>query len=277
MAAPTESLRRAYRIGGWAAAGLAFLAAVLTFGFGLAAFTGPSTAGDGDQLKTGPAPGPEGTKQEALGVDQSIVSGTVTRLVGINVDAPALALPLTMTVVRGGGTKAEFSGGAVGGKKASIDWDGGRPLPLTGQGSLDFNGPVNVEVTKAGASWALDGASRLLTPGSYTFGATVAVSPLIGGLGAPKAGARLDVAPGAPASVMTKGDVRVATSVAPLTLKGPGRLAVEGALEVRTRSGVRQVTKLTFGPGAFEIDLLPQPDGFRLDRALLQGPMSVDG
>jgi hypothetical protein len=276
VAAPTESLRRAYRIGGWAAAGLAFLAAVLTFGFALAAFTGPSTAGDGDQLKTGPAPGGP-AKEGVLAADQSVVSGTITRLVGINVDAPALALPLTMTVVRGGGTKAEFSGGAVAGKKASVDWDGGRPLPLTGQGSLDFNGPVNVEVTKAGASWALDGASRLLTPGTYTFGATVAVSPLIGGLGAPKEGARLDVAPGAAASVMTKGDVRVATGVAPLTLKGPGRLALEGAFEVRSRAGTRQATKLTFGPGAFEIDLLPGPDGFRLDAALLQGPMSVGG
>lgn len=276
MAAPFEPTRQAYRIGFWAATALAFIAAVLTFAFGLAAIMGPSPAGDGQQVTTGTGPVPKSGSEATLASDQSVVTGTISRLVGTKVDAPALPLPLTMTVVRGGGTKAEFSGGAVAGKGATLSWDGGRPLPLTGQGSLDFNGPVTVEITAAGASWALDGGSRLLTPGSYTFGATVAVSPLNGGLGQPKSGARLDVAPGAAASVATRGDVRVATPPKAVKLKGPGRLVLEGTFEVRTRSGTRQARKITFGLGAFEIDLVPDPAGVKVDHALLQGPMTVE-
>jgi len=272
-----ESTRTAYRIGAWAAAGLAFVAAVLTFAFGLAALTGPSSSGDGQRVTMGSGPTATSAPGEVLAADQSVVSGMITRVVGTGVDAPDLVVPLTMTVVRGGGTKADVSGGTVGGKKATLSWDGGRPLPLTGRGSLDFNGPVGVEITPAGASWKLDGGSRLLTPGSYTFGATVAVSLVTGGLGVPKEGARLEVAPGSPASIATRGDVRVATPAAPFKLKGPGKLVLEGTFELRTKGGTRQAGKVTFGPGAFELNLEPQPGGYRVDRALLQGPMTVDG
>jgi len=277
VAAPSETTRKAYRIGAWAAAALAFVSAVLTFAFGLAALSGPEQAGDGQRVKTGTGPRPTGALGEVLAADQAVVSGMITKLVGTNVDAPALVLPVTLTVVRGGGTKADISGGSVGGKNATLSWDGGRPLPLSGQGSLDFNGPVNVEISPAGPSWALDGTSRLLTPGSYTFGATVAVSLVTGGLGIPKDGARLDVPAGAAASVSTRGDVRVATPPAPLKLKGPGQLVLEGTFDVRTKSGTRQARKITFGTGAFELNLERQPGGYRVDKALLQGPMTVEG
>jgi len=275
---PTEVPRQTYRIASWVTAGLAFVAAVLTFAFGLAALIGPAPAGDGERVTTGPGPTATGTQGEVLAADQVEVSGTVTRLVGIKVEAPPLALPLTLTVAqRGGGTKADFSGGAVAGKNATVSWDGGRPLPLTGQGSIDLNGPVNVELTGAGASWALDGGSRLLTPGTYSFGATVAVTAVNGGLGIPKENARLDVPPGAAASLLTGDDVRTTTPAAAIKLRGPGQLVLEGTLDVRSRDGMRQAGKITFGPGAFELDLEPQPGGYRLGRALLQGPMTVDG
>jgi len=217
VAAPTESKRKAYRIGAWASAAVAFVAAVLTFAFGLAAVTGPGQAGDGSTASTQAGPRTTGALGEVLAADQAVVSGTVTSLVGTNIDAPALVLPVTLTVERGGGTKADFSGGTVAGKPATLSWDGGRPLTLSGQGSLDFNGPVNVEVTAAGATWSLDGSSRLLTAGTYIFGATVAVSLATNALGAPKDGARFDVAPGAAASLSTKGDVRITTAPAALT------------------------------------------------------------
>lgn len=277
MPVPTDVPPQVYRVASWATAGLAFVAAVLTFGFGLAALVGPAPSGGDERVTTGPGPtGPDGA---VLAVDQSVVSGTITKMIGTKVEgAPPLALPLTMTVgVRGSSTKAEFSGGNVAGKKATLSWDGGRPLPLRGQGSIDLNGPVNVDVTPAGASWALDGGSRVLTPGSYTMGATVAVSLENGGLGAPKESAKLDVAPGVTTSLLTNGDVRVATPAAPLALRGPGQLVLEGTLEVQTREGTRLATKITFGPGAFEVDLEPQPGGYRLAKALLQGPMTVDG
>ena len=275
MPAPTESKRQAYRVASWVTGGLAFVAAVLTFGFGLAAVVGPAPAEEDDQVTTGPAPTREVI--QVLAPDQSVVSGTVTKIVGSKVEgAPPLAVPLTMTVSRGSGIKAEFSGGAVAGKKATITWDGGRPLPLRGQGSIDLNGPVNFDVTAKGASWALDGGTRLLTPGSYTFGSTVAVSQTGGGFGSAKEGARLDVPAGASASVNTEGGVRVATPAAALKLRGPGQLVLEGSLEVETRGGVRPARKITFGPGAFELDIQPEGGGYRIERAFLQGPTTVE-
>lgn len=276
MRASTPVPRQAYQIASWVTAGLAFVAAVLAFAFGLAALTGPTPADDGQRLTTGPGPRTTAAAGDVLSADQSVVSGTITRVVGIKVVAPSLPLPLTLTVVRGGGTKAEIAGGAVAGKNATITWDGGRPLPLRGRGSIDLNGPVNVEVTAAGASWAMDGGARLLTPGTYNLGATVAIIPLKGGLGTPKDGARLDVPPGAAASLSTNGDVRTTTPRGAVSLRGPGQLVLEGTFEVRTRDGIRQARRVTFGPGAFELDLQPAASGYQVDGALLQGPMVVE-
>ncbi len=259
-------------------AAVAFAAAVMTFAVGLAAITAPGAppVGQGDQVTAGP--GPATTVIEVLAADQSNVTGTLTKIVGTKVEAPPLVIPITLTVGRGGGgTKADFSGGTVAGKKSTVSWDGGRPLPLRGRGTIDFNGPVDVELNARGASWLLDGAARVLTPGSYAFGSTVAVSSVNATLGAPKDGARLEVTPGTPASVQTRGGVRVATPPAPLSLKGPGQLVLEGAFEVTTRDGVRQASKITFGPGAFELTVQPQDGGYRIERAFLQGPTTLDG
>lgn len=259
-------------------AAVAFAAAVMTFAVGLAALTGtsPPQEADDERVTTGPAP--TGAVGEVLAADQSLVSGTISRVVGTKVEAPALAVPLTLKVARGGGIKAEFSGGTVGGKAVTVTWDGGRgTMPLTGKGSIDLNGPVDVELTSKGATYALDGQSRLLTPGSYGFGVTVAVIAANATLGAAKDGARIEVPDGFAASLLTRDDVRVTQAPAPLQLKGPGQLVLEGALEVTTRAGMRQATKITFGPGAFELDLQPAAGGYRIDRALLQGPTTVDG
>jgi len=257
-------------------AAVAFVAAIMTFAVGLAALTEPGTApvGGGERVTTGP--GPESTVTEVLAADQSVVSGNLTKLVGTKVQAPPLVLPLTMTVPRGGGTKADFSGGTVGGKNATISWDGGRPLPLKGQGSIDFNGPIDVEMDAGGARWPLDGGARVLTPGSYSFGATVAVSVAQGGLGTPRDSARLEVPNGATASVLTRGGVQVATPAAAIKITGPGKLVLEGTLQITTRDGVRQASKLTFGPGAFELNLEPQAGGYQIERVFLQGPTTVE-
>jgi len=259
-------------------AAVAFVAAVMTFAVGLAALTIPGSPREADSERVTTGPGPPRSTIQVLAADQSMVSGTVSKVMGTKVEAPALAVPLTLNVARGGGTKAEFSGGTVAGKKVTVTWDGGRgAMPLTGQGSIDLNGPVDVELTSKGATYALDGQSRLLTPGSYVFGVTVAVIPANGTLGAPKDGARLEVPDGVAASLLTRDGVRVTQAPAPLQLKGPGQLVLEGALQVTTRDGMRQATKITFGPGAFELNLEPEAGGYRIDRALLQGPMTVEG
>lgn len=279
MAASPGASRKAYRIASWAMAAVAFAAGVMTFAVGLAALTAPNAppVGRDEQVTAGPAPGSGTTVVEVLAADQSEVTGTLTKVVATKVEAPPLALPLTLTVARGGGTKADFSGGTVGGAKATVSWDGGRPLPLRGQGSIDLNGPVDVELGPKGGSWLLDGGARLLTPGSYAFGSTVAVSSVNATLGAPRDGVRLEVPAGATASMQTRGGVRVTTPPATLGLKGPGSLVLEGTFQVTTRDGVRAASKITFGPGAFELTVQPQEGGYRIERAFLQGPTTVDG
>lgn len=247
----------------------------MTIAVGLAALSAPDSAPGDQRVTTGTVP--PATVTEVLAPDQATLTGTLSKVLGEKVVAPPLALPLTLTVPRGGGTKADFSGGAVGGKTATISWDGGRPLPLSGQGSIDFNGPVDVEIDARGPRWALDGAARLLTPGSYSFGSTVAVSVAEGGLATPRDRARLEVPAGTTASFTTQDGVQVATPAIPLRISGPGKLVLEGNLQVTTADGVRQAAKLTFGPGAFELDLQPQEGGYRIERAFLQGPLTLDG
>jgi len=88
---PFEAPPRTYRIASWVTAGLAFVAAVLTFAFGLAALIGPSPAGDGDQrVTTGPPT--TGGGGEVLAADQTVVSGTLTRL-GLDYDTLAKKYP----------------------------------------------------------------------------------------------------------------------------------------------------------------------------------------
>jgi hypothetical protein len=274
--APTKPNPKVYRIASWASGALAFAAAVLTFAFGLAFILGPSPAGDGSS-PGGTRPGTTQPVGEVLATDQWVITGTLSKLVGTKVsEAPRLPLPLTLTVARGGGTKAEFAGGAVAGKNATIAWDGGRPLPISGEGSVDLNGPINVELDAQGATWALDGDSRLLTPGTYNLNAGVAVIPLNTTFGVARERATLSIPQGAAASLKTNGDVRTVTKPAPLLLKGPGQLVLEGSFEVRGRDGVKPATKLTFGPGAFELDIAPDAGGYRINQAFLQGPTTID-
>jgi hypothetical protein len=246
---------------------MAFVAAIGAFAFGLAAAGDRKAPVDaGDQVATGDRP---------LDADQTEVRGTVTRVVGTKIAGPVLALPLTLNVVRGGGTKATFSGGTVGGKPASALWDGGRPLPLTGAGSIDFAGPADVEVTAASSTWVVDGFARVLTKGTYAFGATVAVGT--SGLATPQDGVTMVVP--ATGSLATKGGVTIAVPAGSPVLGGPGNLLLEGDLTLRTASGTSHAGSLRFGPGEFELSLLPRPEGggFTISRAFLQGAITAGG
>ena len=232
---------------------------------------GRTTAGAGSTVGTTVVTAP----LRALDADQAEVRGTVTRVVGTQVAGPVLPVPLTLNVVRGGGTKATVTGGTVGGKPLIVLWDAGRPLPLTGTGRLDFAGPADVEVTSAGATWALDGATRALLHGTYGFGATVAVGAV--GLASPQDGVTL-VVPGT-ASVTTKGGVTATEPRGDVSLAGPGSLLIEGELTVRTTKATSRAGSIRFGPGAFELSLSPRADGGRytITKSLLQGAVTVGG
>jgi hypothetical protein len=207
-----------------------------------------------------------------LEADQTELTGIVTTLTGKQIAGPVLPLPVTLQVVRGGGTKARFEGGMIGGTHVTVTWDGGRPLPITGQGSIDLLGPADIDVTKAGVGWHLDGSTRSLTAGRYRLGAAVAV--VTTGLGEPRDGVELV----GPAGVTTNGGVTITVPPADTTLAGPGELKIEGDLDVRNPAGTRHSSHVTFGPGPFTLTLRPRADGrYDIVRALLQGPATITG
>jgi len=156
----------------------------------------------------------------------------------------------------------------VNGRPASVVWNGGQPLPLSGTGGLDL-GPDHVEVDRAGETWHLDLGTRLLVPGRYVAAAPVAVGA--GGLAEPHD--RVVFVAGATSAFVTNGDARIHLAPRPLHLTGPGRVRITGALTVRTAAGAHPANALTFGPGPFDLTLTPGPAGLMV-HGLLQGSLT---
>jgi hypothetical protein len=203
---------------------------------------------------------------------QTLVRGTLTSLTGDGVSPGALKLPLTIDVENRGATQAVVRQALLAGKRSTIEWDGGRPLPLTGTGGIDLfgSGGAHVTIDGGGATWLLDGGPRALQPGNYTTGFTVGVGTT--GLATfhdePitfQADARTTITGTAGAIVHEPPGV--------LHLEGPGQLTLTGALRVLSSTGQRTRTSLHFGSGPFVIDLTPVVGGYTI-KATLQGPVS---
>ncbi|MDP9072093.1 MAG: hypothetical protein M3N68_12610 [Actinomycetota bacterium] len=239
----------------------AFVSAAVT----AAVLAGCSTARRDAPSASPPTP-PETEVQVVLRAGQTQVTGTVTALTAGGAVAPPVPAPFTITVpVRGEGG-ARITGALVSGGRVTVVWDGGRPLPVTGNGALDI-GPARVEVTPAAIRWLLDGQPRVLTSGRYRLGATVAVGGR--GLATPTDGAVFD-ADGRTALV-THGGARIELPPGDLRLEGPGTVEVEGRLHLRTAAGTKQSGSARFGEGSFLVKLVPGPGGYRID-GLFQGP-----
>jgi hypothetical protein len=56
-----------------------------------------------------------------------------------------------------------------------------------------------------------------------------------------------------------------------LVLTGPGRVVLDGSLEVRTATGTVTASHVELVDGPFELRLVPVPDGTWVIRATLQG------
>lgn len=206
------------------------------------------------------------------GDGQAFVTGTLQTIVGDDVQAPKIPPPFTLTVAdRGGGTKAEITGGTVNGKATAVLWDGGRPLPIRGTGALDL-GPAHVEIQPTKITWSLDGRLRALDPGTYQLEAAVALGST--GLAVPAESATVVVG-SAPAALHTFKGVTLTLPVAPLTLDGPGRLTLTGDLRVQTPTSTRPAHTVTFGPGPFELQISPTQGGWHIDKIVLQGQFTA--
>jgi hypothetical protein len=201
--------------------------------------------------------------------DQTLVRGRLRALRGHGRPRRPFALPFTIEVPTRGGGGADVTGVAASGHAVDVSWYGGQPLTLDGTGALDVGG-ADLAVSGGGFTWQLDGQSRRLQPGRYRTTEAVAVGNA--GQGQAQDGATFDAGPGA--GLVSHGGATIHLSPGDVHLDGPGQLTMEGALTVQTAASIRPAASVSFGPGAFSVDLTLQPDGTYLIDAVLQGPLT---
>lgn len=188
------------------------------------------------------------------GPGQLFVTGEISRLVAEDaVLAEPLNSPFTLSAAERGTGNATIDKALVGGKRTTISWGTGTPLPITGSGGLDL-GPVRVEVDARGVvALNLDGAARPFRPGTYRAGAPVAVGT--GGIAAPRDG--VEFTADAQTVLTTRGGVLVRREPTRVELEGPGKVSVAGRLTVQTPESSRPAATITFGPGPYKITVVP--------------------
>lgn len=206
----------------------------------------------------GPAPAP----------GQVFVKGTVDRLTAERAQAAAIATPFTLTAVERGVGKVTIENALVDGKRTTIAWDGGTPLPITGAGgTIDLNGS-KVDVDATGSVWAVDGA-RPLKPGAYRAGASVAVGE--GGLARPRDSVTFTA--DSRTIINGKGGVTLKVAPARLELTGPGKVVGAGQFQIRDQKSRTPAARFQFGDGPYTVIVNPVDGRLELD-AVLQGPLT---
>ncbi len=200
--------------------------------------------------------GGRGGKDEPVlvpGPGQEFVTGDVVHFVADDAQSSQpLATPFTLSAAERGEASATIENALVDGRRSTISWPSGTPLPITGAGGLDL-GPVHVEVGPPGVVWNLDGGVRTFIPGDYEAGASVAVGT--GGIATPRES--VDFHADERTVLTSRGGVTVHIDPQTLELTGPGKISVSGTLKVQAPDSTRQSAAVTFGPGPFKITLTP--------------------
>jgi hypothetical protein len=224
-------------------------------------FKGGADATTTTTVDLGPAPAP----------GQVFVKGTVTGLTaqGAQGGAATLAAPFTLIALQRGVGKATIENALVDGRRTSIAWGGGTPLPITGAGgSIDLGGS-KVDVDGSGAAtWTVDGA-RALKPGTYRVGASVAVG--VGGLATPRDAVSFTA--DARTILNASNGVVVKVPAARIEITGPGKVTATGNLQVRDQTTRTPAAGFEFGEGPYTVILNPVDGRLELD-AVLQGPLT---
>ncbi len=191
--------------------------------------------------------------------DRFEVTGTLSELSADRAVGDPVPPPFTITVAERGVGGAEIAGATVGGQPVQINWDAGRPLPVSGRGGgLDL-GAAPITVRGSAVRWSLDGAARTLLPGPYSLGSSVAVGS--GGLAKPVDS--LAFIAGNDAALSTRGGAAIDLPAGRLRVEGrEGSLTLTGRLELASSTATRSVTKVAFGPGVYEVTLTPVGAGF---------------
>jgi len=199
---------------------------------------------------------------------QAFVTGTVQHLSAVADQVPDMKAPFTLTAVVRGTGRATIDNAIVAGKRVTISWPGGTPLPINGTGGLLFGAGVRVDAEPTTITWTVDGAPRSFVPGSYRAAAPVAVGSQ--GIATPRDSAEFTA--DAQTVLQSSGGVVVKTPTEKITLRGPGRIVADGKLRVRYPATVRQAGKFEFGEGKFEVNLSRSGAALAID-AVLEGPI----
>lgn len=204
------------------------------------------------------------------GQGQAFVTGVVRRLVADDAQTSGpLATPFTISALERGSGNATIENALIDGKRSTISWATGTPLPISGAGGLQL-GAIHVEVDGVGATWLLDGAARSFVPGTYRAAAPVAVGDL--GLATPRDS--VEFVADERTVITTRGGVVVHVAPDRLQLEGPGALKITGQLQVQTPGSKRAAGAVTFPTGPFTATLTPSGTQARLD-SVLQGPFTT--
>lgn len=201
---------------------------------------------------------------------QAFVTGTVQHLSAVADEVPDMKAPFTLiSVVRGTGT-ATIDNALVAGKRVTISWPGGTPLPITavGTGGIILGAGIRVDADPAALTWTVDGGPRTFIPGAYRAGAPVAVAAQ----GIAKPLGFVDFVADAQTVLQSNGGVVIKTPPDQVVLKGPGRIVAEGKLRLRYPASVHQAAKFEFGEGKYEVKLVHSGSALAID-AVLEGPI----
>ena len=201
---------------------------------------------------------------------QVFVKGTVDRLTadGAQGAAAVIATPFTLTAVDRGVGKATIENALVSGKRTTIVWGGGTPLPISGDGGTIDLGASRVDVDGSGLTWTVDG-TRALKPGNYRAGAPVAVGAT--GVATPRDS--VDFTADARTVITARSGVVVKVPPGPLELTGPGKVSATGQLQIRDQTSRTPADGFEFGEGPYTVRLNAVAGRLELD-AVLQGPLA---
>lgn len=197
---------------------------------------------------------------------QAFLSGNIEVLAADNAQIEPLATPLTIRGERGV-SRVTIDKALMGGKRVTINWDGGTPMPISssGAGGLDF-GTTHVEVTGDGIVYSLDGAPRTFVAGTYSIGTSVAVGT--SGVATPRDGVSFTA--DAQTVLISKGNPTVRIDLKKLDLLGPGKLQARGKLKVQFPDRSVNAGTVTFGEGPYRVTVEPAGSSLTID-AILQG------
>ena len=202
-------------------------------------------------------------------VGQTLLTGTLQSLSADNAQADPIPTPFTINAVeRGAVRNATVKQAIVNGKRETIYWYAGQPLPVSGNGALDL-GPAHVDADAHGVTWSVPPAS-VFKPGHYRFGSSVAIGTA--GLATPEDNG-IDFNADSNTELTATDGVVIHFDSPTLKIDGPGTLQMKGNFTLRTRSGTTTATTLTMANGPFEVTLAPAAGGITVT-ATLQGAVT---